>query len=432
MHIKIKRLLRPLKAGWVAVLVFMVAGCEWGDRTITLIRPDTDNLQVTYTDTVTVLRSTVMKDSLYTGNGLILAGSYRDLLLGLVEAKGYLLPSASAGISLEERAVYDSLVLATRYSYSYGDTTQRYQLSVHELLEDITRASYYNHRATAYEKAPVATTAFFARRKTGDWLRLRMSDNLGQKLFSEAKANNIKTQEALLKYFKGVALVTDHTNDAGFLGYAKDSTTITLHYHVDGPDGKTKHSTALSIGQFYNQIVNDRSGTAFEGLVTSRNSLSSTLTDDVTVIQSGAGLMTRIDFPFIHQFGFDQGKVIVNRAFLRIQLPRNPEVPFMSPPEGIAIYTTGANNDWDASSSQLATGAFVNDIILNERYYQVDVSSLIMQMVQEKAKSPYGFLLGPLGTSSGSTSSTYTTSVDRLVLPKNSVKLQVYYTTMVE
>ncbi len=413
------------------LLLVIVAGCEWGDRNITLVRPNTDNLQVVYTDTVTVLRSTVMKDSLYSSSGNILAGRYEDELLGGIEAKGFLLASVAAGISLQERAVYDSLVLITKCNYAYADTTRRFRVSVHELLDDITRDHFFNTSNAAYESSPLGIKEFLPRPRSNDSLRIRLSDQLGQRLFTEGRANNIKSQEALMKYFKGLVLVAGQSNKAGFVGFVKENTSIQLHYHVDGPDGKTKYSSELTTGHFFNQVKNDRSGTDFAGLVASRNGLSSVATDGVSVVQSGVGLMTRLDFPFLHQFGFDLGKVIVNRAFLRIQLPRNPAVPYMAPPARIALYTTGANNDWDLSSPAIVTGKFEEDLVYNERYYQLDVSSLMMQLVQEKTRNPYGFLIGPLSGGSDN-ASTYPTTLDRLVLPKGSVKLLVYYTTLVE
>ncbi len=432
MHISLKRLLSPFRNSWVGLLVLVtVVGCEWGDRDITLVRPNTDNLQVVYTDTVTIFRSTVMKDSLFSASGNILAGHYEDNLLGKIEAKGFLLPGLVAGISLQDRAVYDSLVLVTKYDYVYGDTTQRFSLSVHELLDDISRNHYYNTSSAAYDSAPVGVREFFPRPKSNDSLRIRLSDELGQRLFTEGRANNIKSQESLIKYFKGLAMVAGQSNNAGFIGFIQERTTIYLHYHVDGPDGKTKYTVDLITGQFFNQVKNDRSGTPFEGLVASRNGLPVSATDGVSVIQSGVGLMTRLDFPYIHQFGADLGKVIVNRAFLRIQLPRNPEVPYMPPPARIGLYTTGANNDWDPSSSPLITGVFEDDLVYNARYYQIDVSALMMQMAQEKTKSNYGFLLGPLPAATNS-ASTYPTTLDRLVLPSGSVKLHIYFTTLLD
>lgn len=433
MHISLKRLLRFPGNSWAGLLLLViVAGCEWGDRDITLVRPDTDNLQVVYTDTVTILRSTVMKDSLYSSSGSILAGRYKDDLLGAIEAKGFLLASAAAGISLQERAVYDSLVLVTKCNYAYTDTTRRFTVSVHELLDDITKDHFFNTSSAAYVSTPLAVKEFLPRPRSNDSLRIRLSDQLGRRLFTEGRANNIKSQEALMKYFKGFVLTAGQPDKAGFVGFVKENTSIQLYYHVDGPDGKSKYSSQLTVGHFFNQVKNDRSGTDFKDLVTSRNRLSSTTTDGVSVVQSGVGLMTRLDFPFLHQFGFDLGKVIVNRAFLRIQLPRNPEVPYMAPPARIGLYTTGANNDWDLSSPAIVTGGFEDDLVYNERYYKLDVSSLMMQLVQEKTKNPYGFLIGPLAGRGSDNASTYPTTLDRLVLPKGSVKLQIYYTTLVE
>lgn len=437
-----KRLLEALVKGGVVVWMALIfLGCEWGDRSITLIRPDTDNLQVVYTDTATILRSTVMKDSLFTANGNLMAGRFKDDLIGVISARSFFLPFANAGITIPERAVYDSIALASKYVYYYGDTTQRYRISVHHLTQDITTGPFYNQRGASFEAAPLGSASFFPRPRGNDTLRIKLNDALGLTLFNEGAANNIKTQEALIRYFKGLAFVVDDSYQSGFLGFTPERTFVSLYYHVDGPDGKTRMSVDLPIGQFYSQIVNDRAGTAFEGLTDSRDRLLTDLTDGVSVVQSGVGLMTRLDFPFLHQFGADLGKVIVNRAFLRVQLARNPESRGMPPPSSIALYATGANNSWEPTSSPVTdmTGrqmvaTFVNDSIHNERYYEFDVSSLMMGLVQEKAPSQFGFLIGPLGRASnqGSPTTTYTSTLDRLILPRGSVKLKIYYTNLVQ
>ena len=107
----------------------------------------------------------------------------------------------------------------------------------------------------------------------------------------------------------------------------------------------------------------------------------------------------------------------------------------MPPPARIALYATNVNNDWDFNSSEVVAGAFVDDDVVNPnaRYYNLDVSSMITQLVQSKVPSPVGFLVGPLGPAvSGGGGSSSSTSLDRLILPKGSVKLLVYYTTLVE
>jgi hypothetical protein len=358
----------------------------------------------------------------------MLVGRFEDGILGTTSSTSYLLPLAPSGLSFPERAVYDSIVLASKYVYYYGDTTQRYHIGAYELTQDITTASPYNHQGASYAKTALGERSFLPRPRGNDSLRIKLDDELGMMLFREGSAKNIRTQDALIKLFKGIALVASDSYQSGFLGFAKDRTFISVYYHVDGPDGKARMAETIPVAQFFNQITNDRSETPFASLTSSRERLSTDLTEGVSVVQSGVGLMTRLDFPYLHQFGAELGKVIVNKAFLRIQLARNPENKGMVPPASIGLYPSGSLNDWELSSTPLLTGSFVKDSIHNERYYQIDVSSLVTQLVQEKTKSNYGFLIGPMSGNN----STYTTSLDRLILPKGSVKLQVYYTTLTD
>ncbi len=431
MHRTSKRLLHSVSGVFAGIIIlFSLTGCEWGDRTITLIRPNTDDLQVVYTDTVTIRRSTVMKDSIlttYTSGGTLLFGKRTDPFVGEIEAQAFALMQMESGFSLQDKAVYDSLVFVSSYAYSSGDTNQLHQLAVYPLTDDITRGDYYNTHASGYEPTAIGEWEFRARPNSSrKAFRMNLSDAFGKTLFDAAAANQLKSHEDLLNLFKGFALVSKNTSEAGFLGLNKDSTAIELHYHVDGPDGKTKYSNRLSVLKFYNRMVNDREGTAFSELVSSREGIPAAASRNTTVIQSGVGLMTRLEIPFLHNFRYDMGKILVNRAFLRINLPREPEDRYLPAPPALALYPTGRYNNWERSSREVAQAVLVNDIINNERYYQIDLTDYVVPSVGQGMEVG-GFLLGPI--TSGVES--YTNTLDRLILSgNNAVKLQLYYTTL--
>jgi len=64
----------------------------------------------------------------------------------------------------------------------------------------------------------------------------------------------------------------------------------------------------------FNNIKYDRSGTALQSLQPYK-AISSVLTNDVTYLQAGTGLVTRLDFPSVKTFFANQPSLILNAAF---------------------------------------------------------------------------------------------------------------------
>lgn len=420
---------------FLGMLIFF--GCQSGDDDLSIIKPNPDDFVVRYTDTVTVNLSTVPTDSILTDAATrLLTGSYEDVYMGKVQSVAYFQPQFSSSILPDTKAVYDSLILSLAYEYYYGDTTQYQTFSIHKLTEDISKNTYYNNNSTPYEPTPIATIRFKPKPNSKKPLYIKLSDDLGKTLFEQGKLNKLKTSEEFMAILKGVALVPDQTQNTAILGFtaANDSTAINLYHHINQADGKTTTTNSFKVNKGFNQTITNRTNTALSALGTNaKTSLSSLKSGNMSFIQNGTGLKTRIDIPFIKTLK-SVGNVIVNRAFLRVEPVKSSVSKYITAPATLALYTCNKNNLLLSQVMDLngnaVTATFVDDIINNKSYYQFDLSEYVIGlMAQENDLMETGLLLSP----SADVATTFTRVVfgDQKNTSGNT-KLEVYYTYIKE
>lgn len=420
---------------FLGMLIFF--GCQSGDDDLSIVKPNPDDFVVRYTDTLTVNLSTVPTDSILTDPASrLLAGSYQDVYMGKVQSVTYVQPEFSAGLAPDTKAVYDSLILSLAYEYYYGDTTQYQTFSVHKLMEDISKDTYYNNNSTPYEATPIGTIRFKPKPNSKKPLYIKLSDDFGQMLFEQGKLNKLKTSEEFLALFKGVALVPDPTENTVILGFtaSNDSTAVKLYHHVNQADGKVKTTNSFKVNKGFNQTIVNRTNTVLSALGSNaKTSLSSTKSGNMSFIQNGTGLKTRIDIPFVKTLK-SVGNIIVNRAFLRIEPIKSSVSKYITAPATLSLYNCNKNNLLLSQVTDLngnaVTATFVDDIINNKSYYQFDVSEYVIALIaQESDLMETGLLLFP--------SADVATSFSRVVFgdQKNTsgnTKLEVYYTYIKE
>src|SRR5690606_35082162 len=84
---------KPFNLVFSVLMLALVSGCEWGDRDISVVPLDPDELSVFYSDTVSLKVYTNEEDSLITsGSGKVFFGRYEDPYLGTLAAESYMIP----------------------------------------------------------------------------------------------------------------------------------------------------------------------------------------------------------------------------------------------------------------------------------------------------------------------------------------------------
>lgn len=284
----------------------------------------------------------------------ILVGEYHDPYFGKVTARSFLpIFASSSAISPPsgQTAVYDSATIQFRLNfYSYGFTgTQQKRFTIHELTGDTLTLfdgnRYYNDSpAPQYDAEPlgeaVITVKYDSLEKQAGLTskqdtilaRIRLPDDYGIRLFDAARTDlTSKAAQLQFKYdFKGFALVPAESN--GLLGFNiinnfGQLSSVVLHYHtIDNASGAVKDTLARNFGFNYPgfmRIDTERSGSELASVTVpyqSRDDFASGL----RYIQSGAGIVTKVDLSAFYTFADTIENMIVNSAEIIIADVESP------------------------------------------------------------------------------------------------------------
>lgn len=308
-----------------------------------------------YTDTLTVRTSTVLADSVRTGNpDIFLVGKYKDPLFGEVTASSHFWVNTASATPVEftGAARYDSLVLLMAYGYTYGDTLPAQTIAVHRLTEDLSRTTtYYNTSRVAYESTPLGEKTFNARPFAEGTVRMRLSNDLGRELFTLLSTSSNQTNDKIHGVLKGLALVPGQNNTA-ILGIpGTKGLLLQVYYHNTSADSVAKAysleaNLPLATGGTYragfNRVTADRTGTPLAG-IKPLQPIPAASTNGYTYVQDALGIMTKIEIPYLNSLK-GNGPTAINRAQLTIKPDLSFNQPGITLPINLVLLETDFTN----------------------------------------------------------------------------------------
>jgi hypothetical protein len=366
------------------VIVSIALACE-DPNTLAVSRVFSgNNLQTIYSDTFSVFTSTVQLDSfISSGTGTILLGRYRDDRLGLVSASSYFQICYSGSFTQAYTSVFDSAVVVFPYNHLVtGDTTKLMTIKGYEVKETLQlrtppigsgiKLSYlnsgyglYSNSTFAYSADPIfsGTVKLFPHTDT---LSIRVPDSFGRKWFLMAKHDSANhyfdnPTRFVNSFFQGLYVEADASTEACVAGFVvndnsnnsssssnKKTRNFKLRFYYKVLSNGFLRQTHQDFVVYnpilqYNNIQYDRSGTKLSSLQPN-GGISSRLTDEASYVQAGTGLATKLDFPSVKAFFYNNPAVTLNAAYLYVypeagSYPRNT-----LPPKTLQLYTTDASN----------------------------------------------------------------------------------------
>ncbi|HTF19050.1 MAG TPA: DUF4270 family protein [Chryseolinea sp.] len=443
---------------------------------------------------IPVESSVLLRDSLRTSNffynsepNRLLVGSYQDDRFGTVSASAVTQYFPVGVAKLATGAVFDSVSLRLQFDlYHYGSNVKTSQsMSVYK-LEDVIKfdnLQYYFNKSSVSTGTLLGNKSFtidpddfddFAISST-DYdtiitVKVPLNYAFGRDIFAAAERyrDGSSSEDSLfVKYndfieqFKGLVIRPDAADKA--IGFAPSAagTRLLLHYHTD------KDTLALELGLggviSFNQINGDRSATELAQIQQYHQDYFKD--SETRYIQSGTGILTKVDFTNFYNFIDTIPNILVNSAELLVE---NVESSAFAPPPSIVLRSlTPSNNrlrvfsatrpqdsvdvvryrgyfSYDFATS--TTPALVdNDQVFylrgdkgsslayssTKRSYSGVFTLLFQQMsIRNDDRTPLTtFVLYP-GSDASSTPafSTGAKSLNRAVFPKSGIKLRIYYT----
>ena len=397
-------------------------------------------------DTVTVEVSTIKLDSLVTsGESRILVGNYDDPLFGKVKADSYFQVSTTAFNLYSQNSdtdatgyVFDSIAMILRYDdYYYADTTKVQTLNIHRVIKkfkpNVDDASFYNNSSLNYNDSSLGTITYKPKPIGRDSINIKMDNEFGRELFNKLKNNDITTSSEFTEYLKGFVLKSSTNASAGIIGFNMSS-VLRLYYSKgtgDTEDTYKKDFTILDASKQFNAISSDRAGTLIQDLPLSKMNLSSLYTGNAGFIQSGTGIVCRVDFPNIKQLKYLSEKGAIVDAKLIMKPIKNSYSEMFPLPEKLSVYVVDKLNRIKATLTNssgeniVATLNNTNDEFDESVDYELSLGSFLQKEMLKESDLKSGLLF---------TLPTLSKIVDRIALgdqtnKESKMKLQIYYIT---
>lgn len=314
------------------------------DTSISLGRVD-ENIGVITVDTFSVHSSTYQLHYMpSTSTGVALIGKAAQNGIGSVISSTYTsLIIESINDIIPSDAVFDSINVVIKPNsnrYFYGDTTKTQSISVHRVTENITTqnilnaidnfnvpiyvtgSTIFNNQKFNYDATPLGSASFNPYINSIDSVSIKLDNSLGQDLFNKMLSNDhqVSSNEQFMQYLKGIVIVPDNNNTV-MLGM-NDTLYMHLNYSYMGSDGFKKQGkksmvTGPQTLQF-NSIDYDRSGTPFATLDYNNRELNSTTTGGDLVLQSGTGLVAKLNIPSLNDF-INEENIGINKVELIVE-----------------------------------------------------------------------------------------------------------------
>jgi len=365
-------------------------------------------------------------------------GMYHDPEIGDIEATSYFRVGLPGSTTIPVNAVYDSLKLLMQdNNFSIGDTLSVITLHVHRLTQALKSREdgyLYNTSSFSFDPSAMGTIAYIHGRTSSDTVKIKLDDAFGSELFNlfKTKDDKVSAYDNFLNYFKGF-VVTFDPSDNVILGFKTSGTlpAMRLYYHYT--DYSTLNKTLdFNISSATNLQFNHFTirNPVYNWPVRQKDKLSVSLTDNMSFVQGGTGILTRIEIPYLLNLLKLHENMQVLRAELILEPARNKYKSFRLPPK-VSLYSTDRLNRFvypivDRISMSLLVGSlFIDNLYQEETSYTFDITDFISAKLAEQTDEIPALLLTI-------TPDDFYKSPDRLVLGSqlhadNTVKLKIYY-----
>lgn len=440
---------------FLVITTWCLIGCEETESTIGFSAGE-NAIQTVMVDTFTVRLSTVLLDSIYSsGTNRALVGNVSDPALGKTFASSYfqIAPTYSSWIIAAD-AVYDSINLVLHPdAYYYGDTTKNQKIIVHQITQDLiartldTRLfndipasyfyrdqSFYNTSTTKTSDVVLGSLQYDPRPNSSDSLYIHLPNDLGKKWFELARINDQQiTDEAnFISEFKGIKLSGEESGS--IIGFDVSKIKIRVYYH-EATNSEYLSNLSFDLPVYstsyqYNEIKKDFSGTTLASLERGK-SISSKLTNEESYIQGGAGLIAKIEFPYLKLLNEVSDNVSVLQSLLVVNAVQEYPQSWALPSQLVLYYTNDLNIPTNIVASQSdATAANSADLSADTEFnsysrYTFSINTYVTALVKGVSTYPKQLFIGL-------NAADFPSKVTRLRIgskdnPEFKIKFQIYY-----
>jgi Domain of unknown function (DUF4270) len=452
------------KAACLFPVLFFLISCE-EDLTTLGFKSGQDTFKVFYAE-IPIESSVLWMDSLRTSNlssetpNRLLAGSYSDPVFGQTQAQAITQyrPLNPTSTIISPTAVFDSIVLKMRFDfYTYGNaatTTQTFD--VYEITDELTPGlDYFFNSQVNLTHTPLGSSLVdinndyfkeeFENTATDSviTLKVKLDNSFGQRLFDAVDPEDVNyTDFDLFKAtFKGLAIVPQQSDKIVGFNPTDQNSSLIVYYHDESDT--TNLSFVFSQGVTFSKIITDRSSTELSGLNQFHTDFDPGLK---RYVQGGTSVITKLDFSKFYEYMDTVKYMMINSAELSIS-DVEPSADFKEP-IGLSVSMMNSSNRYETLNTAQDTINFISfngNLTIGDKskffISQGQGQSVIMPLIYSATNKTYSALptmffqqlynlkstpfpywaLRPLNPQPGK-------SVDRVVFPRDKIKLKIYYT----
>jgi hypothetical protein len=330
---------------------------------------------------------------------------------------------------------------------------------VHEVLDTLfVTNNYYSNSNVSLSRSPLGSKTFnvnqeFFKSEFDDsdkdsvlTLRVKLSDGFGQRLYDaiDVEDENYTNFDQFKNIFKGLAVLPTNCDKVTGFNLTDLNSVLTLYYH-DGDDKKTV-TFSLAKGVTFSQITPNRSSSELAGLDQFYTEFNSGFN---SYVQSGTSVVTKLDFTKFYEYTDTIPNLVINSAELVLTDSEPSSVYYK--PNSLALALLRTNNQYkvyveDPDNEDVPDPDYANLLgvvtladelkffvsldqtgILNLNYNNTNNTyiaypTLFFQRLFDLKNVRYPYIaLRPSDPQPGK-------SLNRLVFPKDRIKLKLYYT----
>ena len=185
-----------------------------------------------------------------------------------------------------------------------------------------------------------------------------------------------------------------------------------LYYSIAGETESVQYYTDFTINTssspipFFNQISATEPNEHLSSLIHNEISLYSEDANDQSFIQSGIGITTRIEFPYIKSVYDIQGQGTLLDATLRIKPKETTYNDALMLRDTLSVYIVDQNNDLTGETTMMAI-LNRDDQEFNNIFYEIPISSYLEELLVTDLEATDALILLPYD---------YNATVDRFIL----------------
>jgi hypothetical protein len=319
-----------------------------------------------------------------------LAGYGNDEKLGSMSATTYTAFNVATELSDEEmeHAEFTRAALFIQLDgYNYYDTINFLTLTIQRLSETIEPRSngyFYNTQDFETWEEAIGKLKFHPRPHRTDTLVINLEAALSFELWSKFTDGDdeMSTSEKFTRYFKGVRITATGAGSGCILGIS--GIQLRLYYNDTGSTPVTEKHVSFTSNQSltFTSIQSDRSATDLAGLLSVRDKVEASESDDLSFIQSGTGVAMRIDMPYLRNLA-----QLSNHRLIKAELllyPYRGSYKASTPlPQSLSVWVYNKNNQVLAALD--ATCDLQEDIALGrDTHYSLDVTDYIKEQIERE------------------------------------------------